>query len=411
MQIEQTEENSVLLSTDLRPNETRALAALFRAGALSRAALARDLGLTRSTTGALVLGLTEAGLARQRSHLADDEHDGEGRVGRPGILVEIDGNGAFFLGAYIGVNWIAAVAVDLAGAQRASASRAFAGPGSTPASAVAIIEELVAEIRSQLPQGTRPYGLNVAVPGFPAADGKSYHATILGWHGVNLAELLCNAFGDDFPILLENDANAVAVAETYRTQPGTDDEDALVILIENGVGGGIINAGRLHRGRLGGAGEIGHLRIGDEGFVYDAKRPGRLESYVGKDALLARYLHISGRRAGVDEFVAALAAGEPAALTTARDWALWFSRGLATLACTLQPERIILSGSVNAVYPYVAGQVGAFLSDFLAEGYPVPRIEMARVGANGPALGAACLLHQAALSGDPQFQLRGLAAR
>ena len=107
----------MLVSTDLRPNETRALAALFRAGALSRAALARDLGLTRSTTGALVLGLTEAGLARERSDEADDEQDGEGRVGRPGILVEIDGNGGFFLGAYIGVNWIAAVAVDLAGVQ------------------------------------------------------------------------------------------------------------------------------------------------------------------------------------------------------------------------------------------------------------------------------------------------------
>src|SRR5882757_7385086 len=159
MQIEQTSEENVLVSTDLRPNETRALAALFRAGALSRAALARDLGLTRSTTGALVLGLTEAGLARERSDVAEDEQDGEGRVGRPGILVEIDGNGGFFLGAYIGVNWIAAVAVYLAGVKRAGASREFAGPGSTPAAAVALIEELVVEIRSQLPQGTRPYGL------------------------------------------------------------------------------------------------------------------------------------------------------------------------------------------------------------------------------------------------------------
>src|SRR4051794_9224610 len=123
MSVKQTTEENVLVSTDLRPNETRALAALFRAGALSRAALARDLGLTRSTTGALVLGLTEAGLARERSDMAEDDPDSEGRVGRPGILVEIEGNGGFFLGAYIGVNWIATVAVDLAGTQRAAASR------------------------------------------------------------------------------------------------------------------------------------------------------------------------------------------------------------------------------------------------------------------------------------------------
>ena len=129
MPIKQIMEQSVLVSTDFRPNETRALAALFRAGALSRAALARDLGLTRSTTGALVLGLTEAGLARERSDGADDEQDGEGRVGRPGILVEIEGNGGFFLGAYIGVNWIVVVASILPARVRAGASQGICRRG------------------------------------------------------------------------------------------------------------------------------------------------------------------------------------------------------------------------------------------------------------------------------------------
>lgn len=394
--------------SDLRPNETRALAALFHAGPSSRAALARDLGLTRSTTGILVHSLAEAGLARELATGTDVEPDGEGRVGRPGILVEIDGDGAFFLGAYIGVNWIIVVAIDLAGALRARASKPFAGAGSAPADAVEIIASLVGEVIAQLPARARLSGLNVAVPGFLGEDGTTYHAAILGWHGVNLTRLLANALGPELPVVVENDANAVALAETYRKRPGDQPAgDSLIVLIENGVGGGLISGGRLHRGHLRGAGEIGHMPIGDDGFVYDARRPGRLETYVGKDALLARHAHIGGRATTFDVFLHALAAGETAALRAAGDWGRWLARGLAALICMLQPGRIILAGSGNAVYPFVAAEVEAFLSAYLVEGYPVPHIGLSQSGSDGPAIGAAYLLHQAALSAGPQLQLRG----
>ena len=123
----------MLASTDLRPNEARALDALFRAGALSRAALARELGLTRSTTGALVQnscsGPVSSGSGRMLP--ATPRTAGRGWAG-PGILVEIDGDGVFFLGAYVGVNWIAVLAIDLAGTVRARVSVDFSGAGSSP---------------------------------------------------------------------------------------------------------------------------------------------------------------------------------------------------------------------------------------------------------------------------------------
>ena len=398
----------MLVSPDLRPNEARALEALFHAGGLSRAALARALGLTRSTTGALVQTLIDAGLVRDRTDGSGAFHDNETRVGRPGILVEIDGDGAFFLGSYVGVDRIVVIAVDLGGKVRARASMAFAGTGSAPSKAAYTISKLAAEVIFQLPPNARPSGLNVAVPGFLADDGVTYHAPILGWHGVNLAEFLPAALGIDLSVLLENDANAVAVAETYRCRRKEGmAEDNLVVLIENGVGGGIVSGGDLYRGQLLGAGEIGHIPIGDEGFVYDAQRPGRLETYIGKDALFARYHHVGGTQTTIEGFAQAVASGEPAANTAASDWARWLARGLATLTCILQPGRIVIAGSVSVVYPFVSAQVEAYLSTFVVEGYPLPRIEMSRVGADGPALGAAYILHQSALSGDARFPLRG----
>jgi predicted NBD/HSP70 family sugar kinase len=115
---------------------------------------------------------------------------------------------------------------------------------------------------------------------------------------------------------------------------------------------------------------------------------------------------MSGVTCTLDGFIERLAAGEPAALACAKDWAHWLVRGLGALACVLQPGRIILAGSVGAVYPFVAEQVEASLAAAFVEGYPVPRVEQSRTGNDGPALGAAYLLHQALLSGEARLQPR-----
>lgn len=382
----------------IKTNEARALTVLFRQGPKTRAELARVLGHTRSTTGNLVQSLVEAGFARENPAGMED---GGARVGRPGILVELDGDGAFFLGADIGVDRIEALAVDLAGTVRARSGRAFDGRGSDPAKTIAATVDLIQAVTAKLPVPGRVRGLSVAIPGFLAADGASHHAIILGWHGLPLAKLLGEAFDGDVPILLENDANAFAVAETYRwTGENHDPEDVLVVLIENGLGGGIISGGRLHRGLLRGAGEIGHMPIGEEGFVFDALRPGRLESYVGKHALLARDAYRTGSPRSLDGFLAALADGEASARLTAEEWGKWLARGLTAVVCMLEPQRIIIGGSVGAVYPHVSDRIEAAVRAALVEGYPMPLIQTAAADVNRPALGAAYLMHQAMLANE-----------
>jgi predicted NBD/HSP70 family sugar kinase len=387
-----------LATLSIKTNEARALTVLFRRGPMTRAELARALGLTRSTTGNLVQVLIESGLVREQ---AEGNDESETRVGRPGILVGIDGDGAYFLGADIGVDRIEALAVDLAGTVRARVGRAYNGQGSDPVKTLAVMIALISEVVAKLPSPDRIQGLSVAIPGFPTADGATHHAVILGWHELPLAQLLAEAFDGDVPILLENDANAFAVAETYRwTGENHDPEDVLVVLIENGLGGGIISGGRLHRGLLRGAGEIGHMPIGEEGFVFDAVRPGRLESYVGKHALLARDAYRTGSPRSLDRLLAALAEGEPLARLTAEEWGKWLARGLTAVVCMLEPQRIIIGGSVGAVYPFVADRIEAAVRAALVEGYPMPLIQTAAADVNRPALGAAYLMHQAMLANE-----------
>ena len=111
-------------------NELRALDVLFRDGAMSRADLARLLGLNRSTTSSIVNSLLSQSLVLERTQYAGPER--RVQTCRPGIDVELNPQGALFIGAGVEVDQLTAVAIDLTG--RVVAKEALPFPvGSLPA--------------------------------------------------------------------------------------------------------------------------------------------------------------------------------------------------------------------------------------------------------------------------------------
>ncbi|OWK21755.1 hypothetical protein AJ88_11475 [Mesorhizobium amorphae CCBAU 01583] len=85
-------------------------------------------------------------------------------------------------------------------------------------------------------------------------------APLLGWRNVHLAELVRDVLPLRVPVLAENDANAFAIGATYGRSEAHSGV-TLFLVMESGVGGGIIIDGNLFRGANGLAGEIGHLII------------------------------------------------------------------------------------------------------------------------------------------------------
>ena len=81
------------------------------------------------------------------------------------------------------------IAIDLAGRVRTEISEPFLGIGCTPEEAIAATSRLLGEVSAALPHRDRIKGVSIAVPGFLAADGGTFHAAILGWHGVAIADL------------------------------------------------------------------------------------------------------------------------------------------------------------------------------------------------------------------------------
>lgn len=375
-------------------NEIRALDALLRAGGMSRADLSRHLGMNRSSVGFIVADLLADGLARERR--APPDPRAARRTGRPGIVVELDPDGAAFLGLEIGVDHLTVVGIDLAAREivrRTVAYPTSARPAATGiARAAELVEEALASLALPRP---RLRGVCVAVPAL-VRDGVVRNGLMLGWRNVPLQSLLRRRLGE-VAIRVENDANAFAFGETYLGD-GTRADTVAFLLIENGAGGGVVIGGRLHRGASGFAGEFGQLPVG-RGEPVGAD--GHLERRIGKDAVLARYrAHGAPRSADLPHLLAALRAREPAAVRTAREWADHLARGLTAITDVLAPGRIVLGGSVAPLYPLVADRVEAAMEAELLEGLPVPRIEVSRLGPEGAAFGGACLLHQSLFAVD-----------
>lgn len=382
-------------------NEIRVLDVVFRHGRVSRANIARELDITRSTASSIVAGLADEGL------LVEDnsEDDKSAGTGRPGTFVRLNPQHALFLGADIGVGRISVVALDFAGG--IVVERHFPlEPGRYDAQSV--LGQVAASVNSIVQPLAADYavkGLCVTVPGVIDKGGMVLRAPFLGWRRVPILEDLTALLPEMPVILAENDANAFALADGYRKGHRADDTE-IYIFLDAGVGGAIITAGQLLRGHDGYAGEFGHMILGDRGFVEVATLSGSFESFIGRDAILARFRHHGGTADDVASFLQKAAEGDLAAIAAMNDWSFYLGRGLAIISSIFNPSRIVLGGPVAGLFRYCEADILETIRRNLLDDHPVPQVSLSELGLEGPALGGASMLHRDMMSVDEGLVFR-----
>jgi glucokinase len=200
--------------------------------------------------------------------------------------------------------------------------------------------------------------VGVAVPGPLDAERRRVIAppNLPGWETVAVAERLSREFG--CPVSLENDANAAALAE-HRFGAGQGVGDLVYLSMSTGVGGGLILGGRLHRGRSGNAGELGHTPVEWPGEVCSCGLTGCLEAYIGGAALARRMrehapqdssvVDLAGGREHLSavHLVAAARGGDAWARGEMDRFNAYLSQVIVHLAFALAPEVIVL-GTIAA---------------------------------------------------------------
>jgi predicted NBD/HSP70 family sugar kinase len=174
-----------------------------------------------------------------------------------------------------------------------------------------------------------------------SVHGIVHHGTYAHWRNVPLGDLLYGRTG--LPTIVENDVNALAVCEHWFGV-GKGVANLLVVSLGRGIGLGLILDGRLYRGAYGGAGEFGHVKIGDDDTPCACGASGCLEAVVADPALEMSFRELSGKPMSALEAAAAARAGDEPYRAVFEGAALKLGRAISNLVNTLNPELIVLSG-------------------------------------------------------------------
>jgi len=111
--------------------------------------------------------------------------------------------------------------------------------------------------------------------------------------------------------------------------------------------------------------------------------------------VLAQYrTAISSATVEFEVLIAAIERAEPAALKTVHAWGQTLAQALTQISTVLNPRRIILGGSVAALFAPVADEIKTRLGHELIDGFTLPEIDVSALGAESTALGAALMMHR-----------------
>ncbi len=252
-------------------NRSLVLQTLFHQGAMSRADLSRETGLTRVTISDLIAELIEDGYVAERG---TREVTGPGK---PAILVDLDREGHRIIGLDLSrsdrfLGALLTLDGEIVARHEASVPT---DPADILAAVVQLTRELVADAHAPV------LGVGVGTPGIVDDHGTVLTAPNLRWTDIDLEGILRAEVS--LPVLVANDANAAVLAE--YTFGGAGD-DVMLVRVGRGVGSGLLSGGQPMLGSRFAAGEIGHVTVGtDGGPVCVCGKVGCLEAWLSVPSL------------------------------------------------------------------------------------------------------------------------------
>ena len=336
-------------------NSSLVLKLMWRSREISRADIARQTGLSRSTVSAIVNDLMETGLLELRGA-------GSSRGGRKPILIGFEDDAYHLVGVDVGATHIGVAITDLRGQVKAWEHTAWE-VREDPVGALEMMAGLIEQRLDALDtDASRVVGIGVGLPSPIEAERPNQMSPLIHpkWAGIDIAQELQRTFA--LPVLVENDANLGALAERWWGA-GRGGGDLAYIKIATGVGAGYIINDAIYRGAGGFAGEIGHTTISarDTLSARDADdlkglRPATLNDLVGGPALVQRAIDLrdehptsllAHKPVTIQAVIDATLAGDPIGRRIMDEAGTYLGIAVANLLNLLNPSMVVLGGALS----------------------------------------------------------------
>ncbi|MFL6332570.1 MAG: ROK family protein [Pyrinomonadaceae bacterium] len=354
---------------------------------ISRAEISHETELQRSTVSLIVDELKDQGLI--------EEIEGESTGGRPPNLLRLRTAGPIALGVDIGTKLVMLATCDLAG--RVIDRESF----KTLPDAEATLEKILECAGHLIERGRGVEAAGVSIPGLVESEsGNVIFIPHYRWRDWEVAKRLKQETG--LPVRIDNDANAAALAELWFGRPEIREvRDFVMVLVEEGLGTGLVFDGQVYHGEAGAAGEFGHMTIGAGAPV--ACAAGKYEcweSFASERAAVARYANLTRRDNGggapcptFSRIVDAALGGEAAARAALVETGRYLGVGISNIIKGLSPEAVIVGGEIARAWPIISGELVRAVEEYsLCRGMKSARIIPSTLGETPRLMGALSLV-------------------
>lgn len=330
---------------------------------ISRADIARETALQRSTVSSIVDGLQNAGLIEEIG-------SGDSTGGRKPTLLRLKSGTPVAIGVDVTPTVTNIAVADLAGTVLELETTATVSDS-------AQMTKKILEIVSKFAGKYNGYDLEVgiSVPGVTEQKtGRVRYIPYFQWKDWDIGQQIIGRTG--LPVTIENDANAIALAELWF---GREDirkiSNFITVLVAEGVGTGIVFDGQVYRGEKGAAGEFGHMIVGKDAPVrcscgsFDC-----WEAHASEKAIIARYRKLVNNSnendLSINQVIKLANQGDERAVAAIIETAQFLGIGISNLVVGLGPQAVVISGRIIRIWNLISGELKQIIEKSVQGGLP-----------------------------------------
>jgi N-acetylglucosamine repressor len=327
-------------------NRDLVLKTIFADQPISRAEIARVTKLTRATVSDMVATFIKQGLVAEVGY-------GSSIGGKSPILLSLVADSRYLIGLNLAQDKFIGAVINLQGEIKETMEIPVSDSDGQQA-----LQFVYLILDHLLIKDWKPIiGIGVGTPGLVnTRDGIVVDAVNLDWQNLPLAQLLKDRY--QLPVAVINDSQANAIGEFVYGGNHELDNNLVVVNVRHGIGAGILINGRLFQGDGGGAGEIGHVVVQENGMLCRCGKHGCLETVSSAKAVVHRALEFASQypnsklahypsKISLGSIVTAFQSDDPLAVRVVRDAAHYLGLSIANLVGTLNIDKIVITGEMS----------------------------------------------------------------